>query len=621
MEAYEETLPPNISYNLKKIALPSCTFCGESSRKIIKCYRGSSQFECREKIPYLCVSCVVGKVLPMYRRSMNQWDLGEVIIYDQEQHTHEARFPDGRYEMVTISSNPFRDYDNYLRYISNKENNSFKHDDDWDKHIKTPPSNHFNEFVAKNETIQHGIFKNTIRNRPPQYVVTPPNIPEINNSEDLSISLLPKRNAGSFTDYQDLKFNLALYQNEEIDNRNLSSYSKPVCVDKHRTFTSKMPTPHTSRDSFSEFFNRDLESDSSHSDMNFKANESCWEEMISCLDDKKDELEKGKQVYEQCSSRNDVKLEVINDSREPLIDTRYKEINSRVAKRNKRRLWNNRDLALTTNRFYDAPRREVSLESNEENEPRRFRCTKQRKTSLKLWTAEEDKALLKIVQTQSKPIKWPVVAYMLPSNRTGKQCRERYLNHLNPELKNTKWSCLEDATILSLYWLFGAQWAKMSSLLTGRTDNNIKNRFHHLRRKLEKDFSNSCKDNKLAKKAKQLQKEMNEHFICNKRESTTFQRKMNYIVGFTVAKILELDDASSESKTSKASKSKFQDTRFRKADTTGQQCTRCFLFLPSKQCGTDVCRVTGWCKTCTQIPTYLSRDALYYCLILIGHKR
>ena len=210
---------------------------------------------------------------------------------------------------------------------------------------------------------------------------------------------------------------------------------------------------------------------------------------------------------------------------------------------------------------------------------------------------------------------------MLPSKRSGKQCRERYLNHLSPELKNSKWSSFEDATILSLYWLFGAHWAKMSSLMTGRTDNNIKNRFHHLRRKLEKDFSNSCKNDKLAEKGKQLQKELTEHCICNKRESTAFQRKMNHIVGYTVAKILEKDDEKRGSETLKTTKSKSQDTRFRKVDITGQQCKRCFLFLPSKQCGTDVCKQTGWCMTCTQIPTYLSRDALYYCLILIGRQR
>ena len=149
-----------------------------------------------------------------------------------------------------------------------------------------------------------------------------------------------------------------------------------------------MYTRRTQRDLSTQFAYECLESDSYHSDVNVRTNESCWEEMVSCLDDKKDEKEKGKQVYEQSLSRNVVEHEVINDSREPLIDTRYAEINTRVSKKRDKRFWSNRNLALTTNPFYDAPTSTVVLESNEKNELRRLGITEHKKTTLKLWTAE-----------------------------------------------------------------------------------------------------------------------------------------------------------------------------------------------------------------------------------------
>jgi hypothetical protein len=48
------------------------------------------------------------------------------------------------------------------------------------------------------------------------------------------------------------------------------------------------------------------------------------------------------------------------------------------------------------------------------------------------WTAEEDAELVRLVQ--EKGYKWAEIAKELPG-RIGKRCRERYMNHLNPELR------------------------------------------------------------------------------------------------------------------------------------------------------------------------------------------
>ena len=66
--------------------------------------------------------------------------------------------------------------------------------------------------------------------------------------------------------------------------------------------------------------------------------------------------------------------------------------------------------------------------------------------------------------------------------RSGKQCRERYINQLDPSIKKTMWTYEEDATIMRLHSQYGKKWSKFMDQLPGRSDNAIKNRYHIISR-------------------------------------------------------------------------------------------------------------------------------------------
>lgn len=93
------------------------------------------------------------------------------------------------------------------------------------------------------------------------------------------------------------------------------------------------------------------------------------------------------------------------------------------------------------------------------------------------WTESEDRQLLELVK-EFGPRKWSLIAEKLNSGRTGKQCRERYLNSLAPDINKNAWTPEEDAIIMSMHESCGNQWSKISKMLKGRTPNAIKNRWN-----------------------------------------------------------------------------------------------------------------------------------------------
>ena len=97
------------------------------------------------------------------------------------------------------------------------------------------------------------------------------------------------------------------------------------------------------------------------------------------------------------------------------------------------------------------------------------------------WQDHEDAIVIEAVTTcKEQPFtRWSDLAQKLPG-RVGKQIRDRWVNHLNPNINHMPFTKEDDMKLWEGHKQLGKRWVEISTKLfnSSRSENHIKNRWY-----------------------------------------------------------------------------------------------------------------------------------------------
>ena len=163
------------------------------------------------------------------------------------------------------------------------------------------------------------------------------------------------------------------------------------------------------------------------------------------------------------------------------------------------------------------------------------------------------------------PSDWKNVSLLMTKkygikNKSSKQCRERWVNSLCPNINKGIWTEKEEKILFLTQLKIGNKWSELAKFLPGRSENDIKNHFYS---KLRKYIRKICKE---LHKSKLLEsKGINSSLYTSNKVYSLIQIENIPLISLsknTIVNAIQKDYLSKEERLNKLKESSINDTIF-----------------------------------------------------------